>query len=555
MPRQDTYSRQRTSVRHMLITVQGTHVFNKLQSAAASPTQSPASQSHTLATPLNTPLPAHSSPTALKTPSTPAYCITPIAISTNTSSSSTHPLSDPNSLIPTPSPAAPTTPSTPAHYNTPIAICTNTSFSSTHPLSDLDALLQENTLLKEEIKRLQTELKSILDHAIESDQRLSLYTSEIFASATSQSSKPVKTNDGAVQCDPIPLTTQETQTLPVSIPVPDHSNEIIDSLKTTVEVLEAEVECLKLQHTQCVCNNPNETWKLEKHKKKKTKKQTIHFLSLSTPRNSVNQPTKISIKCKNNNRKPKPLPLPVSNPIPFESVVIEGDSHVRHIAGMKSQLLSRRVSVTGVCKPGARLLQITSSQPQPVTKGTRCSVLIAGTNDLAAGEQRNIYDNLEKRITSVASHNRLIVATLPHRHDLPSTHDINQHTALVNAYIEELAARHHISVLDMNRLQRKHFTRHGMHLHTRGKWQLARLVVEALGGLSASPAAARKAEVVPDTLIAVPPMLPPPPPPPSLPPSLPPQPPPPSLSPSLPPPPPPPPPPSPPPAPDADYIL
>ncbi|KAG8243309.1 hypothetical protein J6590_047435 [Homalodisca vitripennis] len=73
----------------------------------------------------------------------------------------------------------------------------------------------------------------------------------------------------------------------------------------------------------------------------------------------------------------------------------------------------------------------------------------------------------------LSSHNRLIVATLPHRHDLPSTHDINQHTALVNAYIEELAARHHISVLDMNRLQRKHFTRHGMHLHTRGKWQLA----------------------------------------------------------------------------------
>ncbi|XP_046670942.1 proline-rich receptor-like protein kinase PERK2 [Homalodisca vitripennis] len=94
----------------------------------------------------------------------------------------------------------------------------------------------------------------------------------------------------------------------------------------------------------------------------------------------------------------------------------------------------------------------------------------------------------------------------------------------------------------MNRLQRKHFTRHGMHLHTRGKWQLARLVVEALGGLSVSPAAARKAEVVPDTLIAVPPMLPPPPPPSSLPPSLPPPPPPPpSLSPSLPPPPPPPP--------------
>ncbi|KAG8325337.1 hypothetical protein J6590_070143 [Homalodisca vitripennis] len=50
-------------------------------------------------------------------------------------------------------------------------------------------------------------------------------------------------------------------------------------------------------------------------------------------------------------------------------------------------------------------------------------------------------------------------------------HDINQHTALA-----------HISVLDMNSLQRKHFTRHGMHLHTRGNWQLARLIVEAFGG-------------------------------------------------------------------------
>ncbi|XP_046684381.1 arp2/3 complex-activating protein rickA-like [Homalodisca vitripennis] len=158
---------------------------------------------------------------------------------------------------------------------------------------------------------------------------------------------------------------------------------------------------------------------------------------------------------------------------------------------------------------------------------------------LRVGEQRNIYDNLEKRIRSLSQQ---AVATLPHRHDLHSTHDINQHTALVNAYIEELAARHHISVLDMNRLQQQHFTRHGMHLHTRGKWQLARLIVEAVVGLSASTAAAKKAEVAPDTRTAVPPLLPPPPslspslPPPlplslrsPLPPSLPPPPPPPSL--------------------------
>ncbi|KAG8317572.1 hypothetical protein J6590_024799 [Homalodisca vitripennis] len=272
-----------------------------------------------------------------------------------------------------------------------------------------------------------------------------------------------------VQCDPISLTTQETQTLPLSILVPDHEEE------------------------------------------------TIHFLSLSTHRNRLNkvihnllthlkfqtrhhihdQSAKIPNKLKNNSRKPKPLPLSLSNRILFESFVIEGDSHVRHIAGMSSQLLSRRVPVTGAT-PDHLIRTSAGGERNSVQRPDR------RTNDLAAGEQRNIY-NLEKRITSVASHNRLIVTTLPHRHDLPSTHDIYQHIALVNAYIEELVPRHHIAVLDMKKLLRKHFTRHGMHLHIRGKWQLARLIVEALGGLSASTAATEKAEVAPDTLNAVPP--------------------------------------------------
>ncbi|KAG8309348.1 hypothetical protein J6590_088190 [Homalodisca vitripennis] len=72
--------------------------------------------------------------------------------------------------------------------------------------------------------------------------------------------------------------------------------------------------------------------------------------------------------------RPKAKPLSVSNLIPFDS------------AGMTSKLLSLRVPVTGALKPGARLLQITSSQPQPVTSGTWFSVLIAEINDLAAGD-------------------------------------------------------------------------------------------------------------------------------------------------------------------------
>ncbi|KAG8320702.1 hypothetical protein J6590_062593 [Homalodisca vitripennis] len=107
-----------------------------------------------------------------------------------------------------------------------------------------------------------------------------------------------------------------------------------------------------------------------------------------------------------------------------------------------------------------------------------CFVLIAGTNDVAAGDQRNIYGHLEERIVSKPPEGRLIVATLPHRHDLPVNHAINEEVVLVNAYIEELAIRHNIQVL--NKTSQRYFTRHGLHLTMKGKWLLAKVIVKAL---------------------------------------------------------------------------
>ncbi|KAG8256035.1 hypothetical protein J6590_077926 [Homalodisca vitripennis] len=63
---------------------------------------------------------------------------------------------------------------------------------------------------------------------------------------------------------------------------------------------------------------------------------------------------------------------------------------------------------------------------------------------------------------------KVIVLTLPHRHDLPTDHPINKETKLVNAYIEELCARHSGAVvLDFNLIRRGAFTRHRMHLKTK----------------------------------------------------------------------------------------
>ncbi|KAG8252371.1 hypothetical protein J6590_059232 [Homalodisca vitripennis] len=69
-----------------------------------------------------------------------------------------------------------------------------------------------------------------------------------------------------------------------------------------------------------------------------------------------------------------------------KSVTIEGDSHARHIAGLLAKQVGPATIVREFCKPGAKFLEVTATNSPP----SDCLVLIAGTNDVAAGEQRNI---------------------------------------------------------------------------------------------------------------------------------------------------------------------
>ncbi|KAG8302845.1 hypothetical protein J6590_023188 [Homalodisca vitripennis] len=165
------------------------------------------------------------------------------------------------------------------------------------------------------------------------------------------------------------------------------------------------------------------------------------------------------------------------------------------------------ISVGGVCLPGAGLLDVVGPRQMSTESGTRCEVLMAGTNDLAVGKQNKIYSHLETYITARPINTDIVLVTLPHRHDLEPDHSIHDETALVNAYIEELAIRHNIKVLNFNRIGRRHFTRHGMHLSMRGKRILAGMIVESLALLIPVPPEPEK----PLLVTAVPPAVVPPP--------------------------------------------
>ncbi|KAG8304865.1 hypothetical protein J6590_084237 [Homalodisca vitripennis] len=115
-------------------------------------------------------------------------------------------------------------------------------------------------------------------------------------------------------------------------------------------------------------------------------------------------------------------------PVVFSTVTVEGDSHVRSLAGLVQSLVTAKTSVFGVCKPGDGLLGVVEGGQSPLPGS--CCVLIAGANDVGAGESSPIFQHLEQQIIVRTSTAKVVVSTVPYRHDLSTDHPINKQTNL-----------------------------------------------------------------------------------------------------------------------------
>ncbi|KAG8329479.1 hypothetical protein J6590_084912 [Homalodisca vitripennis] len=359
--------------------------------------------------------------------------------------------------------ASTSVPDTPPALDTPCTPCTGPVYSTPGQVSVLtvtpsgglpsgspDDLVEEIVILRKEIERLKNEYQGFLNHTIESDTRLLQFTDEIFTVNNSprvnQIVRASATVDCGIQCE-LPLDPPlepaspavdfggqcDLSKNPVSSVVCRcaDSTELLSEFKTTIEVLEAENLCIKnqLQTCDCMVSSCSQMWSQVKTKK------------------------------------------------PAYPGNVQNKSHTRHITGLVRELTDSATSIGGVCMPGARLLDIIKLNQSSPGPGPRCEVLIAGTNDLAVGAQRNIYRHLEGFIAARQADAEFVIATLPHRHDLHPDLPVHDETVLVNAYIEELAARYNARVLNLGGIGRKFFTRHGQHLTMRGKRLLARMIV------------------------------------------------------------------------------
>lgn len=373
--------------------------------------------------------------------------------------------------------------------------CTPLRLCDTSPALEQSSLEIENMKLREELTQLKNQMQCVMEHTMESDARLLQYTSEIFVAKTprTEETSRVITIDRATQSDQPNICSAESCKT---------TRDLVSSLRTTIEVLEAEVKVLRADAETHSCSNKSIEGEWISHLHKKNLKTQNRFSILTVENNKCNQnppcppigkPTKQKILYKekkatkasmDNIKKPRRTSnaeasrTQPSRTTSFTSVVIEGDSHARGLAALVQRRLETATTVSGICKPGAKLgAVLTDAPPSPGS----CCVLIAGTNDVAAGESRNIFRDLERRISSRLSAASVLLATLPLRHDLPVEHPINQEVRLVNTYLEELCFRYgKVHLLDFNKISRRWFTKHGMHLRPAGKILLARLVHEGL---------------------------------------------------------------------------
>ncbi|KAG8329080.1 hypothetical protein J6590_095380 [Homalodisca vitripennis] len=113
----------------------------------------------------------------------------------------------------------------------------------------------ENSKLKKELELLKEDQKKILNHSIESDTRLLQFTDQVFVAGSRQRHL---TRDQAVQCESIGCLDSRCA----------ENRNLLASLRTTIEVLEAEVAALRAEKKTCECFKEGDgEWTIQKNRK------------------------------------------------------------------------------------------------------------------------------------------------------------------------------------------------------------------------------------------------------------------------------------------------
>lgn len=152
-------------------------------------------------------------------------------------------------------------------------------------------------------------------------------------------------------------------------------------------------------------------------------------------------------------------------------VLILADSHGRKLRDMLSNELRNSYEVISIFHPNATFGQVTADISALVRNfGKRDYVIvIGGSNDLGYNKVRD-FDKCINHVADCTAHTNLIFTNIPHRHDLEIQD--NLHWYLNSKFSQAQKWWRHVKLIDLTRLPRDNFTKHGLHLNYKGKLKL-----------------------------------------------------------------------------------
>ena len=143
---------------------------------------------------------------------------------------------------------------------------------------------------------------------------------------------------------------------------------------------------------------------------------------------------------------------------------------MRGCAAEISHNLGKTFEVTSFVKPGTGLEVITNTAKEEINKLTKEDVVIVcgGTNDIGKNASSNGLKPLSNFVES-RKHTNIIIMSAPHRDDLITSSCVNSEVKVFNRKLhKQMKLFDHAALLDM-KLNREHFTHHGLHMNTSGK--------------------------------------------------------------------------------------
>uniref|UniRef100_A0A1B6MP35 Uncharacterized protein n=1 Tax=Graphocephala atropunctata TaxID=36148 RepID=A0A1B6MP35_9HEMI len=160
-------------------------------------------------------------------------------------------------------------------------------------------------------------------------------------------------------------------------------------------------------------------------------------------------------------------------------VTLCSDSQGRFVANKLVNLSNGRVNAFGYVRPNTIFTQVVDSTS--LSRDSSPVIILGGSNDSLNNNFKDIFENLEDRLTKLSKSRPVFLCSIPLRYDKATNSIENQELRLVNNYIMELTARmNNVFLIPLHSLERYHFTSHGLHLNNLGKTELAYTILRSL---------------------------------------------------------------------------